>query len=150
MARKRTERDTNRIVLPSGRTVEVAQPAPSDLHAAPRPSDDAPAPAEHGTERDPNHRPQLCPVCASTLVYPLAWRAVDRRSWEVDLRCPNCQLERVGVLSQEVAERFDEELEQGNETLIDDLTRLAEANLAEDLERFAAALEADAIMPMDF
>ena len=33
---------------------------------------------------------------------------------------------------------------------MDDLARLAEVNMAEDVERFVAALEADAILPVDF
>ena len=150
MARKRRDRATKRIVLPSGKTVEVVQPAPSVPGSPARRSTEAASPSEAARERYLARNPHLCPMCSSTLVYPLAWRALGRHSWEVDLRCPNCELERVAVLSQQVAERFDEELEEGAETLIDDLARLAEANMSEDVERFVAALESEAILPMDF
>jgi hypothetical protein len=48
------------------------------------------------------------------------------------------------------ADRIDEELEQGAETLLRDLKRLSEANMLDDLERLVAALSADALLPMDF
>jgi hypothetical protein len=48
------------------------------------------------------------------------------------------------------ANRFDEELEHGAETLVSDLKRLSEVNMLDDLERLVAALGADAILPMDF
>ena len=45
---------------------------------------------------------------------------------------------------------FDEELDRGMEELAADLGRLARANMADDVDRFVAALNADAIQPMDF
>jgi hypothetical protein len=142
MARKRPERDKRRVDLRSGKTMEVVG---ASNRAAGRDS------GREGTRADERTRdPHRCPLCGSSLVYPTAWRPVNRSTWEVDLRCPNCQLVRLAVLDQEVAERFDDELELEAATLVEDLGRLSEANMTEDVERFVAALEADAILPSDF
>ena len=59
-----------KVTLPSGKTIEVisfeqSPPGERELH--------------------------VCPDCASELVYPVAWEQADRASWEVSLRCPNCE-----------------------------------------------------------
>lgn len=147
-----------RIVLPSGKTIEVVRAA----DRADRPGDDSSATRAaanwsagalgDGTDTTPSAAtdPQLCPGCHSELVYPVAWTAAGADRWRVELRCPNCERTASALLDAEVAERFDEELERGAETLMGDLARLSEANMLEDLERFAAALRADAILPVDF
>jgi len=141
MARRRPHRDKRRTKLPDGKTIEAVG---AKNRAAARASGEGP----HTGER--TREPHLCPLCASELVYPTAWRPALRSAWEVDLRCPNCELVRVAVLDQEVAERFDEELELGAETLAEDLERLSEVNIVGDVERFVAALEAGASIPSDF
>ena len=47
-------------------------------------------------------------------------------------------------------EEFDEELDRGGDALARDYKRLMRANMAEEIERFVGALEADAILPEDF
>ena len=47
-------------------------------------------------------------------------------------------------------DRFDEELDRGTEALVEDLTRLQQANMEDEIERFTSALASDAIWPMDF
>ena len=150
-----------RIVLPSGKTIEVLRLAEQkDVQ------DDAgtklePAPGQVGPVSDPRadaaHAdvlctadPHLCPACDSSLVYPVAWTAAGAERWSVELRCPNCERTESALLDLEVAESFDEELERGAETLMSDLARLTEANMRAHLERFVAALRADAILPTDF
>ena len=66
------------------------------------------------------------------------------------LRCPNCEWVGTGVFEQEVVEAFDEELDRGTETLVGDLKALIRANMEEQVERFAEALENDLILPEDF
>jgi hypothetical protein len=122
-----------RVALPSGKTIEVVyfdhvaepqQPAKQELH--------------------------VCPDCDARLVYPVHWTEVDRATWEVMLRCPNCEWLTTGVFDQETVERFDEELDRGTDSLVDDLKRLIHANMEEDIERFAHALARDHILPEDF
>ena len=134
-----------RIVLPSGKTIEVVyfdHPA-----AAP------PSPEERPAERFETTAPRdlhVCTNCESELVYPLQWEEADERHWHITLRCPNCEWGEDGVFAQDDCDRFDDELERGTDALTRDYKRLMTANLADEIERFANALEVDAILPMDF
>jgi hypothetical protein len=129
-----------RVVLPSGRAIEVVyfenQPAHAPA-AAPDPS----------RERVDLH---VCPECEKHLVYPVEWEEASATHWEVQLRCPNCEWLTVGLYDQETVDRFDEELDHGTEALVRDLKRLTRANMEEEVERFTSALASDAIWPMDF
>ena len=127
-----------RVVLPSGKTIEVvyfedssvpgheaaAAPAPADLH--------------------------VCPCCTGEMVLPVAWEEADRDHWQVTLRCPNCEWRATSVHSQEAVERFDEHLDRGTAEIVRDLKRLAHANMEAEIERFARALELDVVVPEDF
>jgi hypothetical protein len=146
-----------RIVLPSGKTIEVvyfehpaATPptehaAAASLSAAPAP---APAPAtEPAVEERDLH---VCPDCESSLVYPVQWEEADESHWHITLRCPNCEHTEEGVFGQEQCDLFDDELERGTDALTRDYKRLMTANLSEEIDRFARALEVDGILPADF
>jgi hypothetical protein len=123
-----------RVALPSGKTIEVVYY-------------EAPAAPDEGSQEQQLH---VCPDCDARLVYPVHWTEVDRASWEVTLRCPNCEWLHTGVFDQETVERFDEELDRGTDSLVDDLKRLIHANMEEDIERFSTALAGDHILPEDF
>jgi len=120
-----------RVVLPSGKTIEVVY------------FED---PVDTESEQDLH----LCLSCGSELVYPTSWDEADNQSWRVALRCPECESVREGVFSQRTVDAFDEELETGTDALTADLRSLCRANMADEVERFAAALEAGAILPEDF
>jgi hypothetical protein len=45
---------------------------------------------------------------------------------------------------------FDEALDRGTEALASDYEQLVRANMGEEIERFVAALDADAVLPEDF
>ena len=129
-----------RVVLPSGRAIEVVyfEPLAQDPFTAARP---APQPI------DELH---VCPECDRDLVYPVEWEEVSSTHWEVLLRCPNCEWTEVGVYDQATVDHFDEELDRGSDVLLGDLKRLVQANMEEEIDRFSAALAADAIWPEDF
>src|SRR5213079_3454711 len=141
-----------RIVLPSGKTIEVvyfehpaaAPPAQApELASAP----EAAAPIEAPSTDRLLH---VCPDCESTLVYPVQWEEADESHWQITLRCPNCERTEDGVFGQEQCDGFDDELERGTDALTRDYKRLMTANLAEEIDRFAQALEVDGILPADF
>jgi len=113
--------DVKRVTLPSGRTVEVVQ---LDLH--------------------------VCLECSSDLVHPVQSEESGPESWSVLLRCPNCDTYRRGVFSQQAVEALDEELDRGAGVLTRDYKSTVRANMAQEIDRFVAALDADAILPEDF
>jgi hypothetical protein len=134
-----------RVVLPSGKTIEVVyfddQVVHSDAVAA------APAGiASPGVDEDLH----ICGSCGSDLVYPTEWSEAGSRHWEVSLRCPNCEWHGTGVFEQSVVERFDAHLDLGTEAVVADLRRLLKANMEGEIERFVSALDADLILPEDF
>ena len=130
-----------RVVLPSGRAIEVVY------------FDNAVPEVVQPAHPGPDHVVEdlhVCPECEQSLVYPVEWDEADETHWEVALRCPNCEWSVVGTFSQETVDRFDEELDRGTEALVRDLKRLTRANMEDEVERFTRALAADAILPEDF
>ena len=92
----------------------------------------------------------VCERCASPLVHPLDWEERGVEGWHVLLRCPNCELLRAGVFTQQSIEAFDLELDQGTLRLVSELSQLTQTNMLEYVDRFVAALANDAIEPIDF
>ena len=125
-----------RVVLPSGRSIEVVYFEPladGAVHKSP--------------QLDDLH---ICPECDRDLVYPVDWAEASMTHWEVELRCPNCEWSEVGTFDQATVDRFDEQLDMGTDAMVKDLRRLVQANMEAEAERFAAALDANAILPEDF
>jgi hypothetical protein len=129
-----------RVVLPSGKTIEV-------VYFDENPALDA---IEHPGLAEVGNDLHVCGSCSSDLVYPVEWDEAGATHWEVTLRCPNCEWAGTGVFEQGVVERFDEELDRGTEALVRDLKRMMHANMEDEIERFVYALEADFIVPEDF
>ena len=132
---------TRRVVLPSGKVIEVVyfeeqRTAHTQLPTGPRPDVDGDL--------------HLCGSCQAELVYPVEWEEYGATHWSVTLRCPNCEWTGTGIFEQEVVERFDEELDRGTEALVRDLKRLMHANMEEEIDRFISALQDDQILPEDF
>jgi hypothetical protein len=138
-----------RVVLPSGKSIEVVyfreSPGAEASEQLAPPRDPVPQlPAE------PAEDLHVCLDCSSPLVHPVEWEQVGEDRWRVLLRCPNCEIHREGVFTQRTVEDFDEELERGSDAVARDYGRLMRANMGDEIERFAAALDADAILPEDF
>jgi hypothetical protein len=142
-----SDHQLKRIVLPSGKTIEVVyfdHPA-----ATPPAASSVPAPAPAPAPGKPREL-HVCPECESGLVYPMQWEEADEAHWHITLRCPNCEWSEDGIFDQPQCDLFDDELERGTDALTRDYKRLMTANLAEEIDRFAAALGSDAILPEDF
>ena len=136
-----------KVTRPSGKTIEVI----SFEDVPPTPADSA-AGAQNTAEAAPATAPELhiCPTCNSHLVYPIAWEEAGRTSWEVSLRCPNCEWSHTDVFGEDAIQRFDETLDLGTEALVADLRKLTRANMEDDVKRFVAAIDADFVLPEDF
>jgi len=131
MNESHSHHSVHRIVLPSGRKIEVVR-----FHD------------EDGTPAtEPLH---ICPSCDSALVQPVEWTEASDDHWELLLRCPNCDWSDEGVFAQEAVEELEEHLDEGLADLLGDLHRLTQANMADEIDRFVAALQAGLILPEDF
>jgi hypothetical protein len=128
-----------RVTLPSGKSIEVLYFAEAPA-AAPEPVKD-----EAG-----DHPLHVCADCGSTLVYPTDWQEAGPEHWDVELRCPNCEWRGNGVFHQDVVEAFDDELDHGIDVLLSDYRALVNSNMEDEIDRFAKALDAGAILPADF
>ncbi len=128
------ETDDKRRRLRAGRARATSAPR----RAAPRS-----AAAEDGAARLPQLRTRSSSIRSTG-------RRPSRKSWSVDLRCPDCEWHGGGVYAQEIVDRFDEALDRGTEQLLGDLSLLTRANMEEQVERFVTALNAGWILPEDF
>ncbi len=128
-----------RVVLPSGKTIEVVYFKDLETPAA-----------GHGPAVEPDQDLHVCVECDAELVYPVEWEEAGPENWSVLLHCPNCDVYREGVFSQDTVEAFDDELDRGSDALARDYKRLMRANLADEIDRFVEALHVDAILPEDF
>ena len=119
-----------RIVLPSGRAIEVVRFHDVDKHA------------------DPGLH--VCGSCQCDLVQPIEWVDAEDERWELTLECPNCGWGTHGVYDRDEIDELEEKLDDGLVQMLNDLQRLSQANMADEVERFAAALHSDLILPEDF
>jgi hypothetical protein len=130
MNEKPNKHSVRRIVLPSGRSIEVVR--------------------FHETETPVRGGLHICPECSSGLVQPMSWGQVSADHWELELACPNCGHSREGVFDQDDVAQLEEELDEGIEAILRDLQRLTHANMSDQIDRFVAAIDADLILPEDF
>jgi hypothetical protein len=127
-----------KIILPSGKAVEIVY-----FHAEPV-VDTAPA------STGPGQGLEVCPDCASELVYPTDWHEAVSGNWELELRCPECEWCDRAEYDQGTVERYDGALNDATDQLIESLEQLTRENMEAEIERFVAALSADHIVPFDF
>ena len=130
MSDKADSHSVRRVVLPSGRAIEVVK---------------FPAREQRST-----HGLHMCPQCASELVQPLQCAEAPEDRWELTLDCPNCSWLHQGVYDRDEVDRLEEKLDEGLVQILGDLQRLTHANMADEVDRFVAALQADMILPEDF
>ena len=129
-SRHHPHHSVRRIVLPSGRSIEVVSFG-----------------ADEATGPQGLH---VCDQCASELVQPVAWSEAPGERWDLTLQCPNCAWLHAGQYDREQVEQLEEQLDEGLAKMLDDLRRLTQANMSEEIQRFTGALRADLILPEDF
>ncbi len=118
-----------RIVLPSGRSIEVVR----------------------FNDTGHVHRGlHVCPDCTSELVQPIDWSEAPDDCWNLVLNCPNCDWYTEGLYSADQVRELEDQLDEGLADMLRDLQRLTQANMADQIDRFVNALNADQILPEDF
>jgi hypothetical protein len=130
MINKPEHHSVRKILLPSGRTIEVVR--------------------FHDEETSPARGLHICLRCESELVQPLTWSEAGKGRWKLTLECPNCGWTETGTYGRDQVDRLEERLDDGLTVMLADLQRLAYANMAGDVSRFASALRSDLILPEDF
>ncbi len=146
MSDSQSHRIRHHVKLPGGKQIEVVylDGRDSETPVSPMPwTGDTPTTA-------PGEALHVCPRCAGGLVHPLDWVEESPARWRVCLRCPDCGELREGVFGQALIERLDDELDRATAEMLSDLRQITHANMAEEIERFARALELDLIGPADF
>jgi hypothetical protein len=98
------------------------------------------------------HSPPLhvCLACGSDLVQALDFRPLAPGSCYVELACPDCRWRHSGVHDQAAVDRFDKESARADALILTAAEDLMSSNMREEVDRFAPALAADAILPIDF
>jgi hypothetical protein len=101
-------------------------------------------------EAEPGEGLERCRCCRSRLVYPLRWRRVGPDAWQLDLRCPDCGSVWRERRSTAEVRGLDRKLTEGREVLLGHLREIERIEREGEIDRFTAALAADAILPEDF
>jgi len=83
-------------------------------------------------------------------VQPSDWEEAGEGCWQLQLECPNCGWSRRGTFSSFQLTTLEDQLDGGFDVLLRDLQRLTAANMTEEIERLAVALETGLILPEDF
>lgn len=125
-----------RITLPSGKQVDVISFVGAASTQGARSAEQIPL--------------AYCQQCGHDRVQPTGWSEVGTTHWHVTLRCPDCESRREAIFSQSELDEFDVALDEGTRAIAADLDLLSRANMADDIDRFMAALDADHIVPEDF
>ena len=147
------EYHTKRILLPSGKTVEIVyyQAAGGEPIITEAREIEFEIEIELESADDPMvRRIELCNACGGERVHPVDWQEVEDLRWELALRCPDCEEHQTDTFDQNEVERYDDVLNDATDRLIEELDRVTRENMSEAVERFRRALEHDHIQPFDF
>jgi hypothetical protein len=142
------------FVFPDGTSVEmIVFDRAASRRAAHAPAAARPAPCQCRVPPPPPRDEidaHTCPVCGSTLVYPVDWERAGNAAWTLRLRCPECEMRREVRIGRTSVEQFNRDLYHGAQAIAREAERLTRLNFEDEAERFVTALERDLIQPMDF
>ena len=132
---------------PQPARARAAGPAERAMQASVKPTATQAPPPVGQEMQGPGHE---CPLCSSDLAYPLDWERNRETSWNLVLRCPNCEMQRRVVLGREGVEAFNREIYLGAKVLAREADAMTRRNFAEEAAKLVEALALDLILPMDF
>jgi len=93
---------------------------------------------------------QQCLLCHGDFVVPVEVEALDDDRWDLRLRCGQCGTYRDVVVSDDVAKRYDLDLNRGMAEIADALRLQDHERMSAEAQVFIAALEHDLIDGADF
>jgi hypothetical protein len=91
-----------------------------------------------------------CPLCHDDSVVPVEAEALDHGRWDLRLRCGQCGTYRDVIVSDDVAQRYDVDLNRGMAEIAAALSQQEQARMAAEAHLFIAALQHDLIDAGDF
>ena len=89
-------------------------------------------------------------MCSADFVNPVDWEPVGDTHWWMLLRCGECHVWREVTVTNQVAERFDIELDRRADLIHRALTKLDRERMVQQVETMIGALRHGLIEPADF
>jgi hypothetical protein len=93
---------------------------------------------------------ETCALCSTDFVNPVDWEPVGDTHWWMLLRCGACDTWREVTVTNEVAARFDLELDRRLDIVARALERLDRTRMAADVETMIQALRHNLVDAADF
>jgi hypothetical protein len=91
-----------------------------------------------------------CQLCHDDSVVPVEAEALEHGRWDLRLRCGQCGTYRNVVVSDDVANRYSQDLDRGMAEIGAALQRQDRERMTAEAQVFIAALEHDLIDAADF
>jgi len=101
-------------------------------------------------QRDSDAHLVTCAMCAADFVNPVDWEPVGETQWWMLLRCGACDTWREVTVTNDIAARFDLELDQRLDVVARALERLDRSRMAAEVETMILALRHGLVDPADF
>ena len=88
--------------------------------------------------------------CGCNYVQPIHWDEAEPKHWRMEMRCPNCDNCTSTIVSDEVVDYYDLEMEMGAKVLAKSLNIAVEQREEDEIARLRLALDTELILPEDF
>jgi len=99
---------------------------------------------------DPEKHLEACAMCGTDFVNPVDWEPVGDTHWWMLLRCGACDTWREVTVTNEIAARFDLELDRRMDIVARALERLDRTRMAAEVETMIQALRHGLVDAADF
>ena len=93
---------------------------------------------------------ETCGMCLRDFVNPVDWEPVGDTHWWMLLRCGACDTWRETTVTNEIASRYDLELDRRMEVIVRALERIDMRSMAADVETMIQALRRGLVDAADF
>jgi hypothetical protein len=100
--------------------------------------------------KDPEVHLVSCAMCGGDYVNPVDWEPVGETQWWMLLRCGACDTWREVTVTNEIAARYDLELDRRMDIVARALERLDRSRMAAEVETMILALRHGLVDPADF
>ena len=100
--------------------------------------------------KDPEVHLVACAMCGGDYVNPVDWEPASETHWWMLLRCGACDTWREVTVSNEIAARYDVELDRRMDIVARALERLDRSRMAAEVETMILALRHGLVDPTDF